>query len=108
MSYVAVGAFLVHYADLAYPVVSIIIGSAFILFGFVTAISAPIRQLPNWINRVEGWLAFPYFFVAVTSLIIFAIKDVIEKELLLYVVTAFIVLLPIIQLIDLIRTKRQH
>jgi len=107
ISYVGVGSLFIHYADLTIPVLSIIIGSIFIAFGFLIVITAPIQKLPNWIRRVEGWLFLALYFATVGQLIILAVNDAIENCVLFYVLVAFIILIPIIQLIDLfIKRKR--
>ena len=107
MSYVAIGSFLLVASDQTYGALALIIGLLFIAIGFLVAISAAFQYIPRWIISIETFASVALYLAAVGALIKIGIIDgVTDNKALIIVLFVFIIMMPAIQTIRILRNPR--
>jgi uncharacterized membrane protein HdeD (DUF308 family) len=105
ISYAAVGSFLVYYAALTVYALNIVVGWIFIAFGFVKAITAPMKEPPAWVNRMDYPMSIALVLGAIAFIITVGVRDVVTIQPLFIVIIVFVLLLAVVQTIGFIRNR---
>ncbi len=107
MAFVTIGAFLMMAADETYGGLALAAGLFFIVIGFIVAISTAFQYIPRWIIGLETAASVALYLGAVGALIKVGIIDgVDENKALIIVMFVFIIMLPAIQAIRILRNPR--
>lgn len=105
IAHVGAGALLIVYNALTFSAVSIIFGVIFIMVGYLIAVTAIMQKIPGWLNWLEKTFALVLYMAALVSLIIISIDGITDHLILFFAVALFVMMLPIIQFIDLVKSK---
>lgn len=107
MAYVTIGGFLVVADDKTYGALALIAGLLFVVIGFLVAISAAFEYIPRWIIGIETIASVALYLAAVGALIKIGIIDSVEgNKALIIIMFVFIIMLPAIQAIRILRNPR--
>ena len=107
MAYVGIGGVLVVASDQTYGSLGLILGLVFILIGFLVAISAAFQYIPRWIIGIETVASVALYLSAVGALIKVGIIDNLnDDKALIIVMFVFIIIIPAIQAIRILRNPR--
>ena len=107
MAYVAIGGVLVVASDQTYGALALMLGLVFILIGFLVAISAAFQYIPRWIIGIETAASVALYLAAVGALIKVGIIDTVnDNKALIIVMFVFIIIIPAIQAIRILRNPR--
>jgi uncharacterized membrane protein YoaK (UPF0700 family) len=107
MAYVGIGGFLTVASDQTYGALAVALGLIFIAIGFLVAISAAFQYIPRWIIGLETAASVVLYLSAVGALIKIGIIDnVSDNKALIIVMFVFIIIIPAIQAIRILRNPR--
>jgi len=107
IAYVAVGAFLMIAADETFSGLALAGGLFFLVIGFLVAISAALQYIPRWIIVVETIASVLLYLGIVGALIKVGVIDGVEEnKALIIILFVFVIVLPVIQAIRILRNPR--
>ena len=105
MAFVTVGAIFVLSADSTFAGAAIVLGALFMAVGFLVAISAALQLVPRWIIRIETVTSVALYLSAAGALIKVSIIDGISENVALVIVLfVYIIMLPAIQTIRILKS----
>ncbi|PPD57584.1 hypothetical protein [Dehalogenimonas etheniformans] len=107
IAYVAVGGALVVASDQTYGAFALLAGLIFIVIGFLVAISTAFDYIPRWIIGVETVTSVALYIAVVAALIKVGIIDTVsDNKALIIIMFVFIIMIPAIQAIRILRSPR--